>query len=52
MRDRQAHTIVQDEASCVVFGMPAAAIELGAAVEVRPLTQIGQSLLMRVYYKV
>lgn len=35
-----ARTIAQDEASCVVFGMPRAAIELGAAREVLPLDRI------------
>lgn len=35
-----AHTIAQDQASCVVFGMPRAAIELGAAKEVSALDQI------------
>ena len=34
-------TIAQDEASCVVFGMPKAAVELGAAGEVLPLEKIG-----------
>ncbi|NQX93991.1 MAG: chemotaxis response regulator protein-glutamate methylesterase [Erythrobacter sp.] len=35
-----AHTIAQDKESCVVFGMPRAAIELGAAKSVLPLGQI------------
>jgi two-component system chemotaxis response regulator CheB len=30
MRDKGAITIVQDEASCVVYGMPAEAVKLGA----------------------
>jgi two-component system, chemotaxis family, protein-glutamate methylesterase/glutaminase len=34
MRTAGAHTMAQDEASCVVFGMPKAAIDCGAAVEV------------------
>ena len=33
-------TIAQDEASCVVFGMPKEAIKLGAAERVLPLTSI------------
>ncbi len=37
MKNLGAHTLVQDEASSVVFGMPRAAIELGAAAEVRSL---------------
>jgi two-component system chemotaxis response regulator CheB len=39
-----AHTIAQDEASCVVYGMPRAANELGAAREVLGLDQIGSRL--------
>lgn len=35
-----ARTIAQDQNSCVVFGMPRAAIELGAAKAVLPLDQI------------
>ena len=34
------HTVAQDEASCVVFGMPKAAIELGAVSEVCPLESV------------
>jgi two-component system chemotaxis response regulator CheB len=40
-----ATTIAQDEASCVVFGMPKEAIALGAAQQVLPLTQIVKSLV-------
>jgi two-component system chemotaxis response regulator CheB len=39
-----ARTIAQDQASCVVFGMPRAAIELGAAGEVLPLERIGPAI--------
>ena len=39
-----ARTIAQDQASCVVFGMPRAAIELGAAREVLPLTRIAPAI--------
>jgi two-component system chemotaxis response regulator CheB len=39
-----ARTIAQDQASCVVFGMPRAAIELGAAREVLPLDRIGPAV--------
>lgn len=39
-----AHTIAQDQASCVVFGMPRAAIELGAASEVLPLERIAPAI--------
>ncbi|MGB4675033.1 MAG: chemotaxis response regulator protein-glutamate methylesterase [Azovibrio sp.] len=40
MHDAGARTIAQDEASCVVFGMPKEAIKLGAADQVLPLEQI------------
>jgi len=40
MRDAGAYNIVQDEASCVVFGMPREAIAAGAAHEVAGLTEI------------
>ena len=39
-----ARTIAQDRASCVVYGMPRAAIELGAASEVLPLDRIGPAI--------
>lgn len=44
---RQAgwHTIAQDEASCSVYGMPRAAVELGGAVEVLDPAAIGRRLL-------
>jgi two-component system chemotaxis response regulator CheB len=40
MRDAGAHTIAQDEATCVVFGMPREAIRLEAAIRVVPLESI------------
>lgn len=40
MRQEGARTIAQDEASCVVFGMPKEAIALGAAEQVLPLSRI------------
>ena len=40
MRDAGAATIAQDEASCVVFGMPKEAIKLGAAERVMTLNAI------------
>lgn len=45
MRGAGAQTIAQDEASCVVFGMPREAIQMGAAGEVAPLSRIPAALL-------
>ena len=45
MRDAGSYNLVQDEATCVVFGMPKEAIAAGAANEVLPLTQIAGKLL-------
>mgnify|MGYP001220203377 CR=1 FL=1 len=47
MRDAGSYNFVQDEASCVVFGMPREAIAQGAAHEVLPLTQIAPKLIER-----
>ncbi len=45
MRQSGSATIAQDEASCVVFGMPKEAIKLGAAERQIPLGQIAQALI-------
>jgi two-component system chemotaxis response regulator CheB len=44
LREDGALTIAQDEATCVVFGMPREAIRLGAARLVLPLDQIASAL--------
>jgi two-component system response regulator WspF len=44
LRDAGALTIAQDRASCVVYGMPKAAAEMGAAAEVLPLGKIAARL--------
>jgi two-component system chemotaxis response regulator CheB len=46
MRQHGAYTIAQDHATSVVFGMPAAAIKLGAACEVAPIHRIAEALLL------
>jgi two-component system chemotaxis response regulator CheB len=51
MREAGAHTLAQDEATCVVFGMPKAAIDCGAAVEVAALDDIPQRLMRAVELK-
>jgi two-component system chemotaxis response regulator CheB len=45
MRDAGAYCVAQDEATCVVFGMPREAIQSGAINEVLPLTQIAGHLM-------
>lgn len=45
MRERGALTIGQDEATCAVYGMPAAAHALGAVERQLPLPEIGGALL-------
>ena len=45
MKQADALTIAQDEASCVVFGMPREAILRGAAEEVLPLSKIPGAIL-------
>jgi two-component system chemotaxis response regulator CheB len=47
MRDAGSHNLCQDEASCVVFGMPREAIAAGAAHEVLPLKDIAGRLIER-----
>jgi two-component system chemotaxis response regulator CheB len=49
MRQAGAATIAQDEASCVVFGMPRAAIERGAVDAVLPLGAIGEAVRRRAW---
>lgn len=39
------YTIVEDQSTCVVFGMPAAAIEAGGAKEILPRTKIASRIL-------
>jgi len=45
LKDQGAHTIAQDEASSVVWGMPGAAVSLGAACEVLSLNKISKRLV-------
>jgi len=45
MKDAGARTIAQDEASCVVFGMPKEAIRLGGADRVLSLSNIAGAIL-------
>ena len=45
MHDGGARTIAQNEATCVVFGMPNEAIKLGGVDEILPLDQVARAIL-------
>jgi len=45
MRNAGAHTIAQDERTCVVFGMPGEAVKLDAAEKILPLDRIAENAL-------
>jgi len=45
MKEAGAHNFAQDEASCVVFGMPKEAIAIGATHEVAPLNDLSGLVL-------
>ena len=45
LRDAGAHTIAQDEASCMVFGMPDQAIRHGGVAEIAPLDRIPERIV-------
>ncbi|MEO6444255.1 MAG: chemotaxis response regulator protein-glutamate methylesterase [Gemmatimonadaceae bacterium] len=45
LREQGAHTIAQDELSSVVYGMPRAAAEIGAAREICALGSVAQAVL-------
>ena len=43
--DNGGYTIAEDRSTCAVFGMPAAAIELGATSSVYPRNRIAKEIL-------
>lgn len=45
MRRSGAHTVAEDETSCVVFGMPKEAIDRNAAEKVVPLSEMAKTLI-------
>ncbi len=45
LHDGGARTVAQDEASCVVFGMPKEAIKLGAVDQILPLDRVAGAIL-------
>lgn len=51
LRDKGHYTIAQDQATSAVFGMPKAAMALGAAVDVLPIERIAARLIDTFCYK-
>jgi two-component system chemotaxis response regulator CheB len=51
MRSTGAHTIGQDQASCVVYGMPMVAYNIGGVKEQLPLNSIGDAVVRRLTVK-
>ncbi len=47
MRQAGAHTLAQDEASCVVYGMPKEAVKRGAVVQTVPLDAIAGAIVRK-----
>lgn len=45
MHDAGAHTLAQDEASSVVYGMPKEAVKLGAVDRSLPLSEVGSAMV-------
>jgi two-component system chemotaxis response regulator CheB len=45
MKQNGAYTLAQDEATCVVYGMPKEAVKLGAVDEIVPLQSIPQAII-------
>lgn len=46
MHDAGAQTIAQDEASCVVFGMPKEAIKMGGVDQIMPLERVPDAMMV------
>ncbi len=45
LHKRGAYTIAQDETSCAVYGMPKAAVDLGAIAETLPPEEIAAAIM-------
>jgi len=52
MRQAGAFTIGQDEASCLIYGMPKATVKLGAVEQQLPLSKISEAILDRLQRQV
>jgi two-component system chemotaxis response regulator CheB len=47
MRQAGAYNFAQDEATCVVYGMPREAVAVGAVDEIVPIQDMAQKVLQR-----
>ena len=45
LRDMGAHTLAEDESTCVVYGMPKAAYEMNAVETMLPLGELAPAIL-------
>ena len=48
MRKAGAYTIGQNEATCVVYGMPGVAFKIGAVMKQLPLEKIAEEIISKV----
>ncbi len=48
IKDAGGHTIAQNEETCLVFGMPKAAIERRLVTEILPIDKIAEAIAARV----
>ena len=48
IKDAGGATIAEDESTCIVYGMPKAAIEMGVVDEVVPLPGIAEAIMKRI----
>jgi two-component system chemotaxis response regulator CheB len=49
MKEAGAYNFAQDEASCVVFGMPKEAIAVGGTDEVLPIGDMARAVMQRLH---
>jgi two-component system chemotaxis response regulator CheB len=50
MHAQGAHTIAQDEKTCVIYGMPREAVQLGGVDQILPLSQVAGAILEKIGY--
>jgi two-component system response regulator WspF len=50
LRNAGWHTIAQDQATSVVWGMPGASVEIGAAIQTLPIGEVGAAISFRMSF--